>query len=148
MTLPLGLLADGAVVCEADGSPIDLGDDMTSAVNAVRTAKEAVIDLRDLGEARPWYDATFRLLAQRLGVDADRQTVAIEPGRTPASAAFRLTKKAGCHRIMVPLVHRPLCRGWNSVHRPSRRRPPARQPCPRRADVRPSGRGLGCSVAG
>ena len=79
MTLPLGLLADGAVVCEADGSPIDLGDDLTSAVNAVRTAKEAVIDLRDLGEARPWYDATFRLLAQRLGVDADRQTVAIEP---------------------------------------------------------------------
>ena len=79
MTLPLGLLADGAVICESDGSPIELGDDLTSAVDAVRTAKEAVIDLRNLGEARPWYDATFRLLSQRLGVDADRQTVAIEP---------------------------------------------------------------------
>ena len=78
MTLPLGLLADGAIVCESDGTPIELGDDLASAVDAVRTAKEAVIDLRDLGEARPWYDATFRLLSQRLGVDADRQTVAIE----------------------------------------------------------------------
>ena len=78
MTLPLGLLADGATVCESDGTPIELGDDLASAVNAIRTAKEAVIDLRDLGEARPWYDATFRLLSQRLGIDADRQTVAIE----------------------------------------------------------------------
>lgn len=79
MTLPLGLLADGAQVCEADGTPIELGPDLTSAVDAVRTAKEAVIDLRNLGEARPWYDATFRLIAQRLGADADRQTIAIEP---------------------------------------------------------------------
>lgn len=79
MTLPLGLLADGAEVCESDGTPIDLGDDLASAVDAVRTAKEAVIDLRNLGEARPWYDATFRLIAQRLGADADRQTIAIEP---------------------------------------------------------------------
>lgn len=78
MTLPLGLLADGATVCESDGTPIELGDDLASAVDAVRTAKEPVIDLRDLGEARPWYDATFRLLSQRLGVDANRQTVAIE----------------------------------------------------------------------
>ena len=78
MTLPLGLLADGATVCESDGTPLELGDDLTSAANAVRTAKEPVIDLRDLGEARPWYDATFRLLSQRLGIDADRQTVAIE----------------------------------------------------------------------
>ena len=79
MTLPLGLLADGAQVCEADGTPIELGPDLTSAVDAVRTAKEAVIDLRNLGEARPWYDATFHLIAQRLGADADRQTIAIEP---------------------------------------------------------------------
>ena len=79
MTLPLGLLADGATVCESDGTPIELGDGLASAVSAIRTAKEAVIDLRDLGEARPWYDATFRLLSQRLGIDADRQTVAIEP---------------------------------------------------------------------
>jgi succinate dehydrogenase/fumarate reductase flavoprotein subunit len=78
MTLPLGLLADGATVCESDGTPLELGDDLTSAANAVRTAKEPVIDLRDLGEARPWYDATFRMLSQRLGIDADRQTVAIE----------------------------------------------------------------------
>ncbi|MDA0877714.1 MAG: FAD-binding protein [archaeon] len=79
LTLPLTLLASGAVVCEADGSPIDLGDDLNSAVAAVRTAAAPVIDLRGLGAARTWYDATFRLLKQRTGINADEQTVAIEP---------------------------------------------------------------------
>jgi succinate dehydrogenase/fumarate reductase flavoprotein subunit len=78
MTLPLTLLAAGAVVCEADGSPIDLGDDLASAAAAVRTAASPVIDLRSLGAARPWFDATFRLLKQRTGVNADQHTVAIE----------------------------------------------------------------------
>lgn len=78
MVLPMSLLASGAVLCEADGTPLELGDDLSSAVRAVRTAASPVLDMRNMGASRPWYDATFRLIKQRTGVDADVQTVAVE----------------------------------------------------------------------
>ena len=148
MTLPLGLLADGAIVCESDGSPIDLGDDMTSAVNAVRTAKEAVIDLRSLGEARPWYDATFRLLAQRVGVDADRQTVAIE-ARAYASLGGIPVDEEG--RAVIGSWSRwftVVCCRRNRLHGPPWRRPLAGEPRSRRPDVRASRRDLSRGMVG
>ena len=139
MTLPLGLLADGAVICESDGSPIELGDDLTSAVDAVRTAKEAVIDLRNLGEARPWYDATFRLLSQRLGVDADRQTVAIEP-RAYASLGGVPVDEEGRAVIGACPAGSPACAAGGTACTAFWRRPLAGQPC---LDASMSGRAAG-----
>ena len=81
ITLPLGLLADGATLYQSNGSPIevDLYSDTTKLATAISSHSNAVLDLRNLGESSKWWNQTSELITTRLGIDITRQTIPIQP---------------------------------------------------------------------
>jgi len=81
VTLPLGLLADGATLHQSNGSPIEIDpfSDTTKLANAISAHSNAVLDLRNLGESSKWWNQTAELLTTRLGIDINRQTIPIKP---------------------------------------------------------------------
>lgn len=79
MILPLGLLNDGASLHEASGSDIEFEiNTLDGLCQAVDNAAQPVLDARNLGEASEWWNATFRNVKQRTGIDMNLQTVGIE----------------------------------------------------------------------
>ena len=79
LMLPLGLLHDGATLHEASGADIEFGDSSLDEVcQMISNAKQPVLDARNLGDSSGWWNAVFRSVKQRTGVDMSRQTVAIE----------------------------------------------------------------------
>lgn len=79
IVLPTGLMNAGATLHEANGSELDLGNGSVAEVcAAVQASSQAVLDARHLGDATEWWASTFRLVAQRTGIDLSRQTVAVE----------------------------------------------------------------------
>ncbi len=79
LILPLGLLHDGASLHEASGSDLEFGESTLDEVcQMVSNAKQPVIDARNLGDASGWWNAVFRTVKQRTGIDMSRQTVGIE----------------------------------------------------------------------
>jgi len=81
ITLPLGLLADGATLHQSNGSPIevDVYSDTTKLATAISSHSNAVLDLRNLGESSKWWNQTSELITTRLGIDINRQTIPIQP---------------------------------------------------------------------
>lgn len=79
MILPLGLLHDGATLHEANGSDIEIPDGGLDALcQCISNASQPVIDARNLGDASLWWEAVFRSVKQRTGIDLNRQTIEIE----------------------------------------------------------------------
>jgi len=81
VVLPIGLLADGATLHHSNGTPLDieLNADMTAISEAVGAASDVVLDARNMGESSVWWAQTFEMVKQRLGIDMNKQTVAIQP---------------------------------------------------------------------
>ncbi len=78
LTLPLGLLYDGATLHESNGTEIEVREGLDAMCQAVRQANEPVLDARNLGESSEWWKAVFRTVQQRTGINMEHQTVAIE----------------------------------------------------------------------
>ena len=79
MILPLGLLHDGATLHEANGNDLEIGEGGLDAMcQSVSKAFQPVLDARDLGDSSKWWEAVFRSVKQRTGVDLNRQTIAVE----------------------------------------------------------------------
>ena len=79
MILPLGLLHDGATLHEANGTDLefDVGG-LDTICQSVANASQPVLDARNMGDSSTWWNALFRSVKQRTGVDMTRQTVALE----------------------------------------------------------------------
>lgn len=79
MILPLGLLHDGATLHDSNGTDIEVGDGgLDSLCQAISSAMQPVIDARNLGDSSVWWEAVFRSVKQRTGIDMSRQTIEIE----------------------------------------------------------------------
>lgn len=79
MILPLGLLHDGATLHDSNGTDIEIGDGgLDSLCQAISSAMQPVIDARNLGDSSVWWEAVFRSVKQRTGIDMSRQTIEIE----------------------------------------------------------------------
>ena len=81
MVLPLGLLSDGATLHEASGADIEVESETLDALcQAVDNATQPVLDARNLGgsDSLEWWNAVFRSVKQRTGIDMNLQTIAIE----------------------------------------------------------------------
>ena len=81
VTIPLGMLADGATLHQASGIEIEVDQfsDTTTLANAIASHPDAVLDARNLGESSVWWKQTTELLTTRLGINPDRQTIPIHP---------------------------------------------------------------------
>ena len=81
VTIPLGILADGATLHQASGAEIEVDQfsDTTTLANAIAEHSDAVLDARNLGEFGVWWKQTTELLTTRLGINLDRQTIPIHP---------------------------------------------------------------------
>jgi len=78
--LPTGLLNDGAQLHEASGAPIETaGKSSLEVTEAVLAAVQPVLDARQMGQATSWWSSLFRTVAQRTGIDMNRQTVPLAP---------------------------------------------------------------------
>ena len=79
MILPLGLLHDGATLHDANGTDLefDVGG-LDTICQSVANASQPVLDARNMGDSSTWWNALFRSVKQRTGVDMTRQTVALE----------------------------------------------------------------------
>lgn len=79
MILPLGLLHDGATLHDSNGTDIEVGDGgLDSLCQAISSAMQPIIDARNLGDSSVWWEAVFRSVKQRTGIDMSRQTIEIE----------------------------------------------------------------------
>ena len=79
MILPLGLLHDGATLHEANGNDLEIGEGGLDAMcQSVSNAFQPVLDARNLGDSSKWWEAVFRSVQQRTGVDLTRQTIEVE----------------------------------------------------------------------
>jgi succinate dehydrogenase / fumarate reductase flavoprotein subunit len=79
--IPLGMLADGATLHQANGTEIEVDQfsDTTTLANAIASHSDAVLDARNLGESSVWWKQTTELLTTRLGINPNRQTIPIHP---------------------------------------------------------------------
>lgn len=78
--LPTGLLNDGALLHEGSGAPLDVaGKSPLEVTQAINNAVQPVLDARNMGQSAPWWSSLFRLVAQRTGIDMNRQTVPLKP---------------------------------------------------------------------
>lgn len=80
VVLPIGMLADGATLHHANGTPLDVDEfaDTTSLANAIGH-EGAVLDSRNMGESEAWWSQTSEILLTRAGINTARQTIPISP---------------------------------------------------------------------
>ena len=79
LVIPMGILSAGAVLHEANGSELDVGEgDLNSLCSAVTEASQPVLDARNLNENAVWWNSTLRMVKSRTGIDMSKQTIAIE----------------------------------------------------------------------
>jgi succinate dehydrogenase/fumarate reductase flavoprotein subunit len=79
LVIPMGILSAGAVLHEASGSELDVGEgDLNSLCSAVTEASQPVLDARNLNENAVWWNSTMRMVKSRTGIDMSKQTIAIE----------------------------------------------------------------------
>jgi succinate dehydrogenase/fumarate reductase flavoprotein subunit len=79
LVIPMGILNAGAVLHEASGNELDVGEgDLNSLCSAVTEASQPVLDARNLNENAVWWGTTMRMIKSRTGIDMSKQTIAIE----------------------------------------------------------------------
>ncbi len=78
VSLPIGMLADGASLHETNGTPLDVEAyaDPCALSKAVANNR-IVLDARNLGESNVWWAQTMEIVGTRLGIDMNRQTVPV-----------------------------------------------------------------------
>ena len=78
VTLPIGMLADGATIHETNGNPIAVEDFADPCELAMAVGNNGyVLDARSMGDSDVWWSQTMEIVSTRLGIDMKKQTVPI-----------------------------------------------------------------------
>ena len=77
LTLPSNMLGYGASLCDTSGNPIS-ADNFTQLCDVISQSSGAVIDGRDMGDDKIWWQSVFRTVKGSTGVDMNKYTVGLE----------------------------------------------------------------------
>ena len=78
VTLPIGMLADGATIHEPNGNPLAIEDFADPCQISMAVGNNGyVLDARNMGDSNVWWAQTMEIVSTRLGIDMKRQTVPI-----------------------------------------------------------------------
>lgn len=78
VSLPIGMLADGATIHEPNGNPLAIEDFADPCQLAIAVGNNGfVLDARNMGDSNVWWSQTMEIVSTRLGIDMKKQTVPV-----------------------------------------------------------------------
>lgn len=77
LTLSSNMLGYGASLCDVSGNPIT-AENLVQLCEAVSETTGAVVDCRDMGDDKIWWQSAFRTVKGSTGVDMNKYTIGLE----------------------------------------------------------------------
>ena len=77
LALSSNMLGYGASLCDTSGNPIS-ADNLVQLCDVISQSSGAVIDGRDMGDDKVWWQSAFRTVKSSTGVDMNKYTVGLE----------------------------------------------------------------------
>ncbi|MCH1480925.1 MAG: hypothetical protein L7T81_01650, partial [Candidatus Poseidoniaceae archaeon] len=90
LTLSSNMLGYGANLCDTSGNSIS-ADNLVELCEAISQSSGAVIDGRDMGDDKVWWQSAFRSVKSSTSVDMNKYTVGLENrvNQTPRRNCYR-----------------------------------------------------------
>ena len=77
LTLSSNMLGYGADLCDVSGSEL-VADNLVELCQVITDSSGAVVDCRDMGDDKVWWQAAFRTVKSSTGVDMTKYTIGLE----------------------------------------------------------------------
>lgn len=77
LTLSSNMLGYGADLCDESGNEL-VADNLVELCNVISDTSGAVVDCRDMGDDKVWWQSAFRTVKSSTGVDMNKYTIGLE----------------------------------------------------------------------
>ena len=122
LTLSSNILGYGADLCDVSGSEL-VADNLVELCQVISDSSGAVVDCRDMGDDKVWWQAAFRTVKSSTGVDMTKYTIGLENRVNQTLGGIATDEFGRCYRKLVKMVHRlyaagdAACSGLNGAFR-------------------------------